>query len=823
MSILKCLAEAALIKAERGPLYKKTIADIQNEIQTLKSEMVEGTDMSKELAAAQKVFDTYEHRYTQKVRQVAMHAEKVKEGLGRFTDGVDPGDAVRSFLTSSEKDAYKYADRGALGGSAQEMIRSNQRIFIGLASEILDKLDPKKANYLTDAAKVRELKSDLYSLFRNQGTRSSDHTIRQISEGIQKLTETGGKSFEKAGGNIFLRNDYMLGRSPSLDKIANASRETYIQDGLKAFDLQKIREATGGAIKDVNQLAFALGKDYDAIQSGGLTNLSDFAPPGLKSVVNSRFHRRIFHFIDANADADWHAKYGSDNIYNRIVDYANDIGKDIGLLQSLGPKPDAFIRTMMREGASIAPDTMLKAKSSIMNEFRYVTGQWDKGVDPTISRFMSTQRASQVASKLGFTAIDAVTGDMIALNALASRMRGLPALQSILGSLKKLMTSGLPDDLKELARLGVYTEGFLDDSHAVMKQMEAEGASAFFDKAARAVLKWTGNTRATIAHRAYKSQQIAMELIDFNFDGSNPKLETWLRGTGLTPETLATAKKFGIDKHKQFGLDMVSPVKLFEAGYEKEAAEIASVFNRAVEVFSPMQSDRFKALMANTERSSRGVQILTGQTKLFTGYTSSFFENHVMAILNQPGKMTKAKQLAAYGTVMTLAGVAQQMIRDSLNGKDPELNQSTILKGVSRAGLLPYVTDYLFGSVGSNRNPAEVVLGPIGQNIETALVAAGSAIKGEGTKALRSTQKLIEEYLPGKNAWYSALILQRLMLDNIKLLYDPNAHKNFKAKSSRLKREGQEYWWKPGESSPERAPDLNPLDKTFEPEPTKGR
>lgn len=821
MSILKCLAEAAKIKAEQGPLYKKALVDIGEEIKLIKDQILEGNDMTKELQAAQQVFDIYEHRLNQRMRQTAMHADMLSKGLERFKEGVDPAATVRSFLTTSEGDVFKGAN---VGTSASELIRSNQRIFTGMATDLLEKLDPRRLAILRDPTKLSEIKKDMYAAMRNSGARSADSEIRAITDQIQRLTTIGGESFEKAGGNLFLRNDYMLGRSPLRDKIAAVSREEYIQDGLKAFDLQRVREATGGAIKEAGQLAHALGKDYDAILSGGIANLSEYAPPGMKSVVNSRFHRRIFHFLDADTDAAWHAKYGEDNLYARVVDYANDIGKDIGLLQALGPKPDAFIRTMLREAAGIDPEAVLKKKDVTMREFRYVTGQWDRGLDPTISKWMSTHRASQTANKLGFTVLDAITGDIISLNTWASKLRGLPVLKSIRDSLKAFVANRSDDDYRAIADLGIYTEAFIDDARTLLQRMEAEGGHRFFDAVARGVLKWTGNTRATQIHRTHKVKQVANMLADYAFDGSNKDFENWVRGSGISDATIRIAKEFGTDTHKQFGLPMISPVKLFEAGYEKEAAEIGTLFGRAVEIFSPMQSDRFKALTTSLERGSKAAQIGVGSMKGFTGYVSSFVENHLGALLHaNAAPLTKASLIAGFGATMVISGTIQQMIRDTFLGKDPELNMDVIMKGVARSGFLPVVGDYIFNGGGSfGGSIAENLGGTLTSNISTALDAAGSAIRGDTVAAMKKTQRFMEQYIPGKNIWFAGLGIQRLILDQIKRLYDPNAEKAFRRQVQNLRRKGQEFWWKPGTTAPQRSPDLDILNKPFI-KPKKGK
>ena len=82
----------------------------------------------------------------------------------------------------------------------------------------------------------------------------------------------------------------------------------------------------------------------------------------MKSVVNSRNHHRIFSFKDAESDMMWHEKYGNGNLYEKVNAYTSNIGRDIGILQTYGPKPEAFVRSLLREAATIDPQKAAKLK-----------------------------------------------------------------------------------------------------------------------------------------------------------------------------------------------------------------------------------------------------------------------------------------------------------------------------------------------------------------------------------------------------------------------------------------------------------------------------
>ena len=83
---------------------------------------------------------------------------------------------------------------------------------------------------------------------------------------------------------------------------------------------------------------------------------------------------------------------------------------------------------------------------------------------------------------------------------------------------------------------------------------------------------------------------------------------------------------------------------------------------------------------------------------------------------------------------------------------------------------------------------------------------------GEDTKAGREFANLLKRYTPGQSLWYSRLALERLVFDQIQEGLDPKAGKSFRTKERNLARDyDQEFWWRPGRTAPDRAPDFSEI------------
>lgn len=813
MSVIKCLLQ----KAESGLVSKKTADKIVGEIEDLKKRSAAGSDVGKEIEAAQNAFDIITNRLAQKARQTAIHADLVKRGAERFREGIPVQDVLKSFSFTDEANAYRH---GFLGNAAQERVNHYQRIFTSMAVDVLDKLNPTKMGILRDPEKKLEIYKDLFASLRGTGARSADPEVRSIVDGISKLTTAGGEAFERAGGNITLRKDYMLGRSVIADKVAKTDINEYVRDSMKAFDLDLVRKSTDGIISTPEQLEYALRKDYNAIVSGGISDLSEFAPAGIKSVINSRNHHRIFHFKDAESMAEWSAKYGSDSLYQNVVDYAERIGKDVGVLETYGPKPEAFIRSMLREAAAKDPVAASKYKDAIYRQFRYVTGQWDRQLDPTLNKWLATYRSINVANKLGSTVIDAAVMDAVGLNAVAKNMRGLPVLKNIYENFKTLLTPGLDVDKKEWARLGWLNESFLNDALYHLKASEAEGGHKLAADLAQGVMKYTGLTRITNTTKGVNVKHLGETLANQSWDEYHPRFQRWLEANGVTKDLLNNIREAGTETVEDWGVKVLSPAKLYEQGKTEEAAKIGVLFNRVQEIVSPTSSPELRAWFSDFERGSKMKQFLAGSSKTFTGYIGSFYNNHLRVLAALPGYGEKAKYTAATATALISSALVANWMRDIANGKDPVFNDEAVYKAISRSNIIPILGDFVLNSGGryGSGGLMDQVGGVFASDVTTAGKAIGAFASGKTSQGMAQTQRLLENLIPGKNAWFAGLALKRTMLDQLKYLYDPAADKKFKNQASKATRDGQPFWWAPGQLAPTKAPNVENI---LEPTPVK--
>jgi hypothetical protein len=75
-------------------------------------------------------------------------------------------------------------------------------------------------------------------------------------------------------------------------------------------------------------------------------------------------------------------------------------------------------------------------------------------------------------------------------------------------------------------------------------------------------------------------------------------------------------------------------------------------------------------------------------------------------------------------------------------------------------------------------------------------------------KAAQNLFAAARQNVPGQNLFYIRLAVDRLLADQIQSHIDPNYTQSWRTMERTSHKAGQEYWWAPGETAPERAPDM---------------
>jgi hypothetical protein len=165
---------------------------------------------------------------------------------------------------------------------------------------------------------------------------------------------------------------------------------------------------------------------------------------------------------------------------------------------------------------------------------------------------------------------------------------------------------------------------------------------------------------------------------------------------------------------------------------------------------------------------------------------------------------------------LTLAGAAAMQFKDLANGKDLRdmTDPNFWIQALQYGGGLGVFGDFVLSDTNRfGQTPVESALGPtLGAAADASKVVVGNFSKwrqGQKTSVGRDIINTgLGRYTPALSSlFYTRLAYRRMLLDQLQYLVDPDAHQRFRQTEQNLYREaGQGYFWRPGETLPERMP-----------------
>ena len=823
-----------LKKAQLGYVTKQRVQEVQDLVTRLQDDVIAGGGAVDDLAIAQKAQGILDRRVAQRQRATALTINKKLEATdlfhSRMRSGMSPLEAAREFIYTEPSAVMKH---GGHGTSFDQRFNSYRLLYGSMAAKGLDPIIPKMFGTKAETALSKAVGRDLWALSTGVGERSSDPTVRQSAEALAKLFEQGGKDFGDMGGDIAVRKDFAFGLFSDANKMRNIHRDQnvaqqkWVDDVMNlGLDLDHLRDELPGMGMSEGQVRTLLNKVYDANISGNLVNIGEFLPKGLQNVSNARRHARLLKFKSYDAWEQYQDKYGQGNLFKITMNYVDSISRDMSALEVFGPSPEAFKNHVLKEMANADPAAALKNQNIIERGFKYSLGQYNAGVYKPINEATDTLRNLMVSGYLGSTALQSVLMDTLGLGALSRHIVRLPMLKPTLNALATVF-SPQKGRRQEAAEFGYLLDKFIQAHHQDMRSvLDAGGqglASAATSRMAQFTVTTSGLNRATFAQRIAHTEELGIQLAKIarkgNFSGLDERTIKWFSGFGLGEDDLAVIAQHGLDEGNYFGttIEKVNPNKMFEM-VDNEAArntakKITGLMANMTEMVSPSFNPRAKALFAEMKQGPIGA-IAGGTTSTFTGYITSLYRNTILpGLAAEKSGVGKAKFLAQMTLPLWALGMLYTQVRNLSQGQDAApLDSKLALDGVMAGGLLGPLGSALISQGRYNTGGLLQSFVPPAALLDKAVKVGTSAVKSamgdEKAKPSRDAITLLQNLTPGQNSWWYGLVLKRALFDQLKLATDPDYGKTFKRQIREQEKRGSGYWWEPGETSPERSPNL---------------
>lgn len=157
-------------------------------------------------------------------------------------------------------------------------------------------------------------------------------------------------------------------------------------------------------------------------------------------------------------------------------------------------------------------------------------------------------------------------------------------------------------------------------------------------------------------------------------------------------------------------------------------------------------------------------------------------------------------------------------LKDILNGTTPEpnfdedgsVNQKKLARALGQSGFAGQLGDMFFSPLmGWKRSIGEFLAGPGATKTydffnDTAFIFSKDLDSEEFSEEMtKQLGRQMVKNIPFQSLWYSKIWFRRKFIDPLMMVIDPSWEESQKRTEKRLQKKGMEYWWAPGEESPD--------------------
>lgn len=694
-------------------------------------------------------------------------------------------------------------------------------------------------------------------IYRKADGSTGNEVAKAAAEQVSKTNEAMRKRFNASGGKVGdVGYGYVPIRHNQAKVLGNGSdtaRRTWADFVMPLLDRSKYLNDDGNVMTDgeLRQLLTgeargpwqeaniaAKGKDVKKRAPGIWDEIAGTSPREITTIrgavgarANANSEHRFLHFVDADAHLEYNRSYGEGSLLGALNDHVTGMAKNIALVERYGPNPTRNIMAQIdrtSEHDATPVHILERGMTSIGAYWNYVNGVTNTPVNPALAKKFETVRTTVGAIKLQGTVLAAL-GDVGTMFVTANYNK-VPFFRT-LGTAARLMAPGSKDLRSWLSSQGLIAETL---EHGMTRWGTDNLATDWAKNLSASTMKFGGVTGWTDALRTGFQANMMRGLAEIS---KTPweNLTEWDRRTmsraGITPDDWAVVNQ--TEPGKFGGNSYLTPDAIYETGHADAPNVVPKILGMIREEgeFAVLNPDlTTKVIASGTPGTWSGE--LQKTFMQFKSFPIAMITRHWgrLAEMRRSGdfKVDGAPALAnplAYGAALivstTLIGAMTTEIKNLLAGKDPESLGGDVKHAASfwtrafttggGAGFAGDMLNAAFTSSDYGSLLSSLVGGPvlstIFQPVHALAENAAAASEGKDTHVAADLVKVAKSNLPLINLWYWKTVMNRLIWDNIAESVSPGVTQRNINKSN--KEFGNEYWWQPGTTSPQRAPDLS--------------
>lgn len=661
-------------------------------------------------------------------------------------------------------------------------------------------------------------------------------SARELADAWREASEALRQRYNAAGGHIGKLEDWGLPQSWDPDAVAAVGFDQWRADMAATLDRSRMIDGATGAPFSDDAFDAVLRDVFDTISTDGWAHRDPGGQAGAASMANRRADHRFLTFADADSWMTMQAKYGGGaSAFDTMMAHIDAMSRDIALMERLGPNPTATLKwlgdTIEKDanlkaaeggaGAKKRRDAAYAARARLQRLYDEISGANRRPENRRLALGFSTLRSWQVATKLG-SAVLSTTSDQ-ATQLLARQMNGIPVASQLWTQLKLLNPANAGDQALAM-RMGLIAEEASQMSASTARMTGEELTGEWARRLAEGTMRISGLGAVTQSGRWAFGMDFLSHITGErakSFDRLDPAFRGAFERYGMGAADWDRIRATPLTQAR--GADWILPEAI---GDQALRDRMMGMILAETDMAVPVPGVAMGAMV----NSALPKGTIIGELGRTAFQFKSFAVGLTMAQMQRTMALTgwnRARYAAMMTIYTTVMGAAALQLKEIAKGRDPRPIYDSEDPGATAAfwgasvlqgGGLGIYGDFLRSSQSRfGGGISSVLAGPAFATVDAALgLAVGQplkAIQGEKTNPGAAAIKLLKSETPGVGSlWFTRLAFERLMLDEMSVMVDPDYRERFKRLERYAAEQGQDYFWAPGDYLEEaRAPDVGNL------------
>ena len=685
----------------------------------------------------------------------------------------------------------------------------------------------KMLQFLFDAENPGMTRDLVAEIFANGKGGTGNAVAQAGAKAWLQTIEAMRTRFNDAGGDVGKLDYGYMPQPHDSARIRQAGPDAWAQSTLDLLDRKQYVNADGSRMNDA-QVIDMLRAAHETLASDGMNKQTpgQFKGPGAKA--NSGSNSRVLHFKDGQAYLDYNAKYGMGSMYDAMISHVGGMARNIGLVERMGPNPNQQFRLQL-DLAERADGPITTAAGALKNGAVGPEAVWDvisgNSGAPASARLAEIgqhTRNVQTMGKLAGAVISSITD--LSTMMVTTGYNKLPYWDLLTNT----MTAG-GKEAKEFANMhGMIAESLISD----LNRWQGENiANTWSGRLANSTMKlslmnaWTDTMR--------RGFSLTMMAGMGNLSGKKwSALTEWDRShlarKGITEADWDVVNTAQLSDYR--GQKMLTPEAIAASGHPEANQVTAKILG--------FITDESEFAVMNPDITTRAIQTWGGQqagtglgefarmTMQFKSFPIAMISRHWRRIMESkssmdgaPAMANKAAYTAALAVSGTILGAIAFQTKQVVQGKDP-IDMTTPkfwTRAIAQGGGAGFMGDIVLGDTTQDRSPLDslsrLTMGPsFGSLADAWELTKGNFDEwnaGKDTHAGAEALRFAKGHLPYINLWYSKAALDHLLLHSLQENLSPGYLDRQRSKAQKDWQQG--YWWTPGETAPDRAPDVSAI------------